>query len=771
MESLLFKYLKDKATNDDTKNKRVYFEKKSNGCTYEMLYEAVLKKIENFKELNWQNPYLLALNDLESISSLIALLAIGCSPIILNGVKLDHDLDDDYYNWLKGFSEEYHIINDYPRTAFNMQKLINDIDSTQNCEVINKPGQGMIGIFSSGTLSNPKIIYMDEKTLINKVFESNYVDDYRIIYNTAPFSTVSGLFTNIFVPIVSDYTSGIIFDQFDPLIATAATDVYLPRNFADSFKNNDPKENVRIKRIFTYGEQNSKALFDFVRKKIEGLPQNVFVNVYGTTECGGLVSEIEEKDMQELHIYFLDILNDTIIYSYDDQTIYKKVGKNITIIDKNQISQYNITKYLPCGFITNKIKIKDNNCIGECLVNDFNTGDIITIIDDKFYVIGRKRDIDKNYYLANYDNEISSQTDRICATFTDDDNNLCIAIRCSLEKEDNMFRDHTTYFRRLLTEAPKIRKLIQDRYPNIKKTIFITSYMFKLSSGIKKSNRNGLSKYLKYGEMINERIDHFDEELSKYLSRRFKGILGYIPNFQLSKDHNILVSKKEITLEQIVKLLNDLNILMVHEDSDYYELIYSDSYFFYELPLERLYFSEDDALYDENTIDYYKDCAKYNLLIPRLALDNSYPLLNTDYPDKELYESLTDTYIFCLKGTNKDGEIILIPYYLVAAKEKYQLNGKKDTKHEEERMENAKKVLEIIKDYKDYEFEEIELMAPIPDDKFNPLFDVIKVNDDNNRCNFTQQNIKNAYLLMVNSFIYNLRNIGLYDTEMTKILK
>ena len=64
MESLLFKYLKDKATNDDTKNKRVYFEKKSNGCTYEMLYEAVLKKIENFKKLNWQNPYLLALNDL-----------------------------------------------------------------------------------------------------------------------------------------------------------------------------------------------------------------------------------------------------------------------------------------------------------------------------------------------------------------------------------------------------------------------------------------------------------------------------------------------------------------------------------------------------------------------------------------------------------------------------------------------------------------------------------------------------------------------------------
>ena len=655
---------------------------------------------------------------------------------------------------------------------------MDDVTNLEKCEVINKPGNGMIGIFSSGTLSSPKVIYLDEKTLIDKVFESNYVNDERIIYNTAPLSTVSGLFTNVFAPFVSNNTKALLNNRFSPILAAISTDVYLPRNYADTFINTNPIDNKKIKRIFTYGEQNSFAIFDFIREKISDLPQNVFVNVYGTTECGGLVSEIEEKDMKELHIYYLDILKDMVIYSYDDQTIYKKIGNDVTIIDekdKQELTKYYKTKYLPCGFISNKIKIKDNNCIGECLVNDFNTGDIITIIDDKFYVIGRKNDLDKNHYLANYDSELSSQSGRICATFIDDDNNLCVAIRCSLDKEDNVFRDHTTYFRRLLTEAPKIRKFIQERYPNIKKMIFLPNFAFKLSAGIKKSNRKELNKYLKYGEMINERIDHFDEILIENVSRRFKGLLGYVPDFKITENHDILVNKKQIKLEQIVELLNDLYIVMVDEEGDYYKLFYDDSYFFSEISLKNLYIPDDDGLYDEARLTFYRECARFNIFIEKLAIDNNIRSLNIDDPHLSLYKYLINTDTFFFEGTNKEGKIILIPYYCHEVHNGIQENGKNDIYHEQKRIENRQKAMKMIKDYKDYEFHEFKLSIPLPTslltNRYDILFDVINVNDDNNGDtslkNHVHRIIKNTYLLYSNSVTSLLGN-NLYPNNLLK---
>ena len=764
MGSLLFKYLKDKATNDDTKDEWVYFDGQKKACSYQKLYEVVLKKIDYFKSLGWEKVYLLAMNDMETISSLIALLEIGVSPIIINGNQFANS--EMYSNdWQKEIDSKYHIINDHFGTKFDLFELEKLVDDLDNITRFDKPGNNKIGIFTSGTLSSPKVIYTSEGTLINKVFESNYVNENRIMYNTAPLSTISGLFTNVFTPIISPNTKSIINNSFDPVFAILATDVYLPRNYSDTFKNTIAIKNKRIKRIFTYGEQNSNALFDFVRKKINGLPENVFINVYGLTECGGLISEIEEKNMQELHIYFLDIQNDTIIYSYNDRTFYKKVGNNITVLKRKEKKEYlkkTYTKYLPCGFINNKIHIKDNNCIGECLVNDYNTQDIITIVDGKFYVIGRKKYLDKNYYLANYDSELSSLTNRICATFTDKDNNLCVAVRCSIEDEDNVFRDHTAYFRRLVIEAPRIRKLIQEKYPNIKKTIFLPSNKFKLSGGIKKVKRDHLEMYLDYGRMIDDRIDNFEIYLRKNIHKCFLNTIGRIPRYKVLPDKNILISKQDVTLEQIVDVLDALGIVAIDEDQNYYKIIYNDSYFFnddndfFDNHLYSFY-ERWSHLYDDDTLELYKECAKYNLLIQRLAIDNKIITLNIDGHTLDLHGSMRDIYVYCIRGISSNGETIIIPYYAIDNEKLLKADYEDNLDFEKERLKNRQKVLEIIKNYLDYQFDEIEIIAPIPTSTishdYDFLYDIIHVGEDGytDLKSYIHQIIKNTYL-------YSLRN-------------
>ena len=336
MGSLLFECLKDKATNDATKNNCIYIDSDKKKYTYSEIYDLTLRRINLYRDnKKYKNPqYLLALNNIRSICSLIALLELGFSPIIINGyqAKSIHEKDGKSTITQILFDFQNNIINDHPTVRFDNNKLREAITQSENSTIVNEPGNGKIGIFSSGSM-NPKIVYVDEELLMDKVFESKYVNEERIIYNTAPLSSVSSVFTNVFCPIVSYHTKSLLGDNFNVDDACLATDIYLPRNFLDIFQNSEKKEDNNIKRIFTFGEQNSKAFFNFVRKKIN-LPKNVFVNVYGTTECGGLVSEIEEKDLKELHVYYYNVDTDTVVYSYDDFHVYKRCGNTIKSLDE-----------------------------------------------------------------------------------------------------------------------------------------------------------------------------------------------------------------------------------------------------------------------------------------------------------------------------------------------------------------------------------------------------------------------------------------------------
>ena len=745
MASLLFKYLKDKATDDKTKDNFIYLDSKYRQYSYKDLYNLACQKIEVFKtyQVLGDKRYLLSLNDIQSISTLIALLELGYIPIILDGNKCKVDNEKTFLEFpeLKMVGDAL-VVSDHLNTHFDVKSLESYIQSLYFYRNIN-PNTGYIGIQTSGSGYEPKTVFVNEKTLINRVFESKYVNEERILYNVAPLSSISGLFTNVFVPIISDNSKALLGDEFDVIDAIHSTDVYLPRNYSDIFKNTNQINNLNIKRIFTFGGQSSLAMYDFIRSKLS-LPKNVFVNVYGTTECGGLVSEIEEKDMKELHVYLCRLSEDTLLYSYDDINMYLKTGKAVRKLTKKEFEEdYHIklhTNYLPCGFTSPKISIKNGNCVGDCIVNGYETGDIVANVDDKYYIIGRKQLLEENGYLANFDNEISALINKTCATVSDRKNDLHLIIRCSIDDNENPFIDNTRYFRNLVKESKTMIEKIEERYPMIRHIEFLTSDYFVLSSGIKKPNRLNLLFFLNESAELRAKIDNFDEFIREYARKAFIDNLGYVPDHYFDDEYNIRINKNDISLEKMVDILNVFNVIFFYEENGFYKLINDDRAYLADFYRRR---------YNEIDLNYYKTYAQYGLLQEKLAADNKLYKLNleTEYP--KIYEDFVETYVYSKVGIDNKGDTIILPYYAIEPDKNFShLN---DT---EEKRNAEKRILDIIdKNYAYTTFEDHAMFVPykrlINNPRYNFLGDYINLNE--HELNYAHDIIKKAYAFTKNN--------------------
>ena len=749
MGSLLYKYLKDKATNDLKKDRVVYIDEKLNFTSYEQLFALVNARIEYYKNKKWsQTPNLIVLNNIHSISQIIALLELGYSPIIVNGLPLKTIEQKDALNALSEilFSFNNNTINDNPYIKFDIEKERETLEKIKNSTIINSPANGMIGIFTSGSQGNPKVAYTDERLLIDKVFESKYVNKHRIVYNPATLSSVSGLFSNVFMPIVSDDTCNILSDNFDFTLAIRSTDLYMPRNYQEVINHTNRFEGRNnIERIFFYGEQNSKDMFKYIREKIL-LKDNVFINVYGSTECGGLVTEIEEKDIKVLYVYHYDYDKDTLIYSYGDGTKYIKIHNQTKRLDKDEDLKYPrkySTQYIPCGFINDKLSLVGNhNCIGELKVDKYNTEDIAAFIDGKLYILGRKNNVLRNHFIANYDSQISSLTKKVCTSFLDNYNNVCLAVRCFTE-EENDFKDNSTYFRQLTKEYEKIIRIIRTAYPMIDKIIFLPSHKFKLSDGVKKTFRESLVELVPYGEEILYKLAHFEELLKKHIETVCLNKLNYIPEYKLVSNHNIAFSKKTISDGQMALLLNDLSIIALYEDDEYIYVLYDDSFFFD---------NSKGRKYTNNQIERFQLYAKYHFLKEKLAVENHdryLKCLNNNAP--HLYNNFYDVDIFCRFGTTEDGNTILIPYFYACLETKdNDLNIYNNEKCEH----NLNAIYNIIKTkYPDVQFCEESLFAPLPIDVVkkmnNNIGQEIIIDDNGEIMNYTNDQLNNYVMTII----------------------
>ena len=701
METKLFDYLKKKANDPTTRDKIIYTQTRyeesyisdiksqinsnlslkefldtfrvQTNFTYNDLYQMVLKKREFYKKQKYRNktPYLIVFNQVKSIADIIALTSLGYSPILIGGHQLAKEKYDNLDDIIaqSTFCTKNGIISNYEAIPLSLDKLNQTINKSRDSIVINKPEAGRIGIFSSGSLGNPKTVYVSEEDIITNVHKSRYNNNYRAIYNTAPLSSISGLFTNLFLPLVNDDTEACLSNDFNIKSATFCTDVYLPRNYTDLLKDDDVMEGDKIQRIFIFGEINNNGLIKAIRSKLK-LPENVFVHVYGCTECGGLVSEYEEKDFDELHVYAFNIENDLIIFSFDDINFYSLRSGKLSHLYKDEIQKYqnkNFLKSIPCGLLSEgNIKI-NNKTIGEGIIGEsFYTGDIFVTVNDKLYILGRKNNLNKNHYIANFDSEISSIIDnRTCSSFTNETNSLCLAIKYHLDYNDGSIgEDHTQNFRRLIKQYERLNKRIRYKYPIIEEIIYLTDDKFPQSGGLKKTIRSGIEKLLDEGRKINYNLEHFEDVLKERINNSCQKRLGFIPKYSLDENKNIIFDGNEVNQEDLVKLLNDLSIVAIIPNGDNYHVFYDDTYFFDE---------NKGRKYNELELLDLEVYAEKELLVEKLAADNKNYVRKLDDKCHEVLENFDNYVVYYKEYKDYNGSTILIPYYYCSL-EKRRMN-------------------------------------------------------------------------------------------------
>ncbi|MBP5684225.1 MAG: hypothetical protein J6X02_03105, partial [Bacilli bacterium] len=601
--SLLYKYLEEKYRDESSKNKVLYHKQYEKDITVSDLYLLVYNYIDIYKKNRNIDNYILVQNDIDSIARLIALLELGYSPILLNG--------DDFYikntihpRMITGaMIDNGEAMDKHEIIGIDHEKLNKKLEEIKNSKIINTPGVGKIGIFSSGTLSEPKLIYLDEGKIIDNIQKSKNIFHYRNIYNPLPLNSISGLFTNVFLPICSNYVEANIIEQFDSDVAIECTDLFLPRNYRELFLKYDKG---KIRRVYIFGETNSKETIEYLNNNLT-FDKIAYINVYGLTEMGGLVSEYDITNAKQLFIYDYDIEKDMIIYSYDKIHFYKNEKDNISELTDEEINEINKDSFfnvLPCGTSDDVIKI-DNTNIGEGHINNYKTGDIFISLDNKIYILGRKDDLKNHTSLPYLDNKVTNLIGYKCTTFIQDDD-IYLAVKYNLDKDESS--DNTFFFRRLIKKSKELEKKIKSNFPMIKDVLFIPNELYPLSNNLKKAKRKDFNKLLEYYEKIRYRLNNYDECLTNYFKKMCSYYLDFIPSFTLDSRKNIIIPYDQINEEQLIKLLEPLRIIGILKKDDIksYKIYYCDSYFFG---------IKDTVTYTDEKIKQYQELSKHHLFI------------------------------------------------------------------------------------------------------------------------------------------------------------
>ena len=417
-DNSLYDLLKKKAEDPYTKDRVVYYEfdRSIEEYTYNDVYELVNKYIEFFNNCNYKGKtlYVMVDNSVKSVAIFIAMLKVGVIPILINCENLYHyeivskkDIKSnicsiDFFDATKHGTYELikksYFLEMYIKSLnVNLDKLINDKKSK-------------FGILTSGSISGkPKMIIIYEKDLLNKDYDYyNIVNtDYFCTY--IPISSISSIVCNILLPLYKNQK--IILMRFLDLYALQNKNISLlvPRDILDFFNSiyYDERRQYNfsnIDKMYLSGEINNLGFIKKIRKKMPTLKENVFVNLYGSTEALGIISYCEENNLKPIYINQLALANGDFIYTFDKVNFYKRKFINNTFQDEKINLEYDDFIYFECLPVSeNKVdNVVIKNGFGEIIYNNRPTGDIGIYVNNQLYVICRKNEIveieNKKYY-------------------------------------------------------------------------------------------------------------------------------------------------------------------------------------------------------------------------------------------------------------------------------------------------------------------------------------------------------------------------------------
>lgn len=639
-DSSLYYLLKKKAEDSNTKDEVMYYEihEGIEEYTYNEVYKLVNKYVDFFSKCNYKNKslYVIVDNSIKSIAVFIAMLKVGIIPILINCENfysreeaLKKDIKSnicsiDFFDATKHGTYELikksYFLEMYIKSLnVNLDKLINDKKSK-------------FGILTSGSISGkPKMIIIYEKDLLNKDYDYYNIVNTEYFCTYIPISSISSIVYNILLPLYKNQK--IILMRFLDLYALQNKSVSLlvPRDILDFFNSiyYDERRQYNfsnIDKMYLSGEINNLGFIKEIRKKMPTLKENVFVNLYGSTEALGIISCCEEKKLKPIYINQLALANGDFIYTTDKVNFYKRKFINNTFQDEKINLEYDDFIYFECLPVSedkvDNIRIENN--FGEIIYNDKRTGDIGIYVNNQLYIICRENEVveidNKKYYLTAIENLFSKFTGLKAITLKYN-NEITVIISFILNK------NYTTNIKNIVPLIKKSNDLKNKlSYLPLSLPIFVDSGHISKSNAMKKVVKNNLIS------IIENRNKYYIDDYEKCLTNKVQLIINNITGSNIDiiecVENNEFRIRKTNTfnVEQLMLLFNQIDISNIYEKNEYFYFTIADTIMIdivMRSSWKKLYNIKDLCdVYRKSTIEFYNyinsidiDKKKCNLVV------------------------------------------------------------------------------------------------------------------------------------------------------------
>lgn len=622
MELSLYSMLKEKVTNEETKNIKVYFvmKKAIEKYTFLDLYNAVNKYISIFSKINLKNKrkYVLVDNSIDSIAVFIALLECKAIPILIDKNNLQKHNKENFnlkeiyalyrktkYDFIDTDSH-YQIVHP-ENQMYALNKYLNVIPNINEKFYDENDDDSKFIICTSGSISgNSKLVLIKERELIEYIY-NRLSYDFRYCYTS--ISSISGIISIVLAPLITN--SSVLLDfRFDleNLIEHKVKSLVLPRDILD-YLNDKNIENLDfsdIEHLYLAGEINSLEVISEIRKKIPTLKPNIFANLYGTTETFGTICTCVEDDLKNIYINQIALAKGEIIYTYDKVNIYKMIKENNSYVGRKIDINYDKYTFFEClpvsSSIVNSVQIKDN--LGEIIVDGVKTGDIGTYIDNKLYVISRVNDVVNingvNYYLTAIEKLFSKLTGlKVAAIKVPNQDKIFVAINYNLNYLSG------TNFKDIIPLVKKCYELCDKlSFIPLEKPIFIESGQFPKSNSLRKTIKKELIPFIESQKKFDYYVNNYEKAFLEKIISIFKFDICKSVTIKMFNGVFIVQKSNNITFDDIISLLKKCSFIKYDEDNENFYLIIDDAILFNTYPKKYGYVRIDTIL--QESIKYYK---------------------------------------------------------------------------------------------------------------------------------------------------------------------
>lgn len=602
----------EKHLSDDFNKAKLKLEK----YTYKELYELVNKCI-SFLQQNKNYfiddiCFLIVNEDVFDFVSFIACLEVGLKPLLIKRSTL--------YNWfltnkVKSNPQLYTNVpmqhSVFPAISISNNEVqygtIYDLRKGENKLGIHVPDKLIyylimnnvyfesfkdhnfdFGMLSSGTTNKSKIIPIKENELVSAILKKYELSNEETYITAMPISAISGLLFSLYLPIIGNNKTICIekIKIYPEFFDYKHLNIILPSNYMrrDGFNNTSfmpliTQDTIsdRIDHITLLGDKVHSETIEYFHDLLPGMPKDLVECYYGRTENFGLVSKINEKDMQPVYLFFQNIDTNRIIYTFDKENIYEDImidGKRITrksdiIYDDNCFYEV-----MPIGILNalnEDIKIKEelfSNIVADGKITD----DIGFTLNNKIYYVGRESEFlkrDNNYFFVTaLENKLSPVgIDNFHCIPTDDGIN--IYVNCSTAYYfPNEYRKSIINYKDIL--------LFAKSFPSVKDIYFIEKHDVPIvGSGGKVSRKKFLDFITKYDYGKFDINFDFKKVVESIISETIKRKVN------LSMDNDYFIFPKSLfSINDIVKVVYLFRISDYRVDDDNYYLAINDEFLF-----------------------------------------------------------------------------------------------------------------------------------------------------------------------------------------------